>query len=97
MPFSVALRILPATIQATLGAGAAGVPADAEGQGGVGGQIVRALPLLKVGALMMAYVKLLTVKNAQLEDDVRILRGLKVRVRSAFVLGEVSFLCPRRA
>lgn len=102
MPFSVALRVLPGAVQASLVAGAGVVEAGAAGSaeqaggamgqeaakaaaaaGGVGGglygQVVRALPLLKVGMLMMAYVKLLTVKNGQLEDDVRILKGLKVR------------------
>lgn len=106
MPFSVALRVLPGAMQATLAAGggvmegvAAGSAKQGEGVtgeeaakaaaaalavagagtgGGVFGQITRALPLIKVGMLMMAYVKLLTVKNGQLEDDVRILKGLKV-------------------
>ena len=61
-------------------AAAAALAAAGEGTGGgLYGQIARALPLVKVGMLMMAYVKLLTVKNGQLEDDVRILKGLKVR------------------
>eukprot|EP00904_Undaria_pinnatifida_P002520 jgi/Undpi1/12269/HiC_scaffold_5.g01945.m1 len=82
MPFSIALRILPGAIQASLGGaqvaaeGAGGVVAGSEG---IRGQVTRILPLLKVGTLLMAYVKLLTVRNAQLEDDVRILRGLKIR------------------
>lgn len=113
MPFSVALRVLPGALQATLAAGggvaeavaaggaeqgggamgeetataaaaAAALAAAAAGGagGGMYGQIVRALPLMKIGMLMMAYIKLLTVKNGQLEDDVRILKGLKVRVFS---------------
>eukprot|EP00903_Cladosiphon_okamuranus_P016414 g15135.t1 len=99
MPFSVALRVLPGAVQASLAATAAAAAGSAEqaggamgeeaakaaaavargAGGGVCGQIARALPLLKVGMLMMVYVKLLTVKNGQLEDDVRILKGLKVR------------------
>lgn len=106
MPFSVALRILPGAVQASLAAGAGVVEAAAAAGGaeqaggamgeetakaaaaalagggmggGLYGQIARALPLMKVGMLMMVYVKLLTVKNGQLEDDVRILKGLKVR------------------
>lgn len=103
LPFSVALRVLPGAVQASLAAGgvmetgasggteqggegtaeaagAAALAAAGEGAGGgVYGQIARTLPLMKVGMLMMAYVKLLTVKNGQLEDDVRILKGLKVR------------------
>lgn len=76
LPFSVALRVLPGAIKATLGGQAA-----EEGKGPTGGacgQIVRMFPLLKVAMMIMAYVKLLTVRNAQLEDDVLILRGLKV-------------------
>eukprot|EP00752_Nemacystus_decipiens_P008550 g7637.t1 len=101
MPFSVALRVLPGAVQASLAAGTAVMEAAAAGSaeqaggaigegiangavgaaagGGVYGQIARVLPLIKVGMLMMVYVKLLTVKNGQLEDDVRILRGLKIR------------------
>ncbi|CAB1115468.1 unnamed protein product [Ectocarpus sp. CCAP 1310/34] len=80
MPFGVALRVLPAVLQASLGAG--GSVADGEGAegaaAGAGGQLGRVLPLVKVLVLVMAYVKLLVVKNGQLEDDVRILSGLKV-------------------
>lgn len=110
MPFSVALRVLPGAVQASLAAGAGAAAAGAAGAvaagsaeqggsgregeaataaaalsaagegagGGVYGHVARALPLVRVGLLMMAYVKLLTVKNGQLEDDVRILKGLKV-------------------
>ena len=94
MPFSIALRILPGAIQASLGGaqvaaeGAGGVVAGSEG---IRGQVTRILPLLKVGMLLMAYVKLLTVRNAQLEDDVRILRGLKVR---ASMSGLSSYALP---
>ncbi|CAM9981030.1 unnamed protein product [Ectocarpus sp. 6 AP-2014] len=81
MPFGVALRVLPAVLQTSLGAG--GGVADGEGAegaaAGAGGQLGRALPLVKVLVLVMAYVKLLVVKNGQLEDDVRILSGLKIR------------------
>ncbi|CAM9675735.1 unnamed protein product [Laminaria digitata] len=85
MPFSIALKVLPGAMQASIaGAQAAAAAAGggvegAAGSEGVRGQIMRLLPLLKLGMLMMAYVKLLTVRNAQLEDDVRILRGLKIR------------------
>lgn len=83
MPFSIALRILPGAVQVSIGGAQAGGGRGVEGAAGsegVCGQITRLVPLLKLGMLMMAYVKLLTVRNAQLEDDVRILRGLKVRV-----------------
>lgn len=90
MPFGVALRVLPAALQASLGGVADGEGADGGAAAGAGGQLGRALPLVKVLVLVMAYVKLLVVKNGQLEDDVRILSGLKVwhdNAASVCVLG----------
>ena len=87
MPFTVVLRVLPGLLEASLGTGAAVTEADAEesgaqaaGRGSAassGGQIARMLQ--KRGGLMMLCVMLLKVKKIQLEDDVKVLRGLKVR------------------
>lgn len=94
MPFSAVLRVLPVVVQATLGengTAAAGGPGGAGGEegtaasaaavaasGGVTGHIAKMLPVARFLFMMMAYVKLLTIRNGQLEDDIRVLRGLKV-------------------
>lgn len=84
IPFSAVLRVLPVVIQTTLGEKGAGNAGGEEGTGAVAtsggmiGQMARMLPAAKFLFMMMAYVKLLTVRNGQLEDDIRVLRGLKV-------------------
>lgn len=86
IPFSAVLRVLPVVIQTTLGEKGAGNAGGEEGTGAVAtsggmiGQMARMLPAAKFLFMMMAYVKLLTVRNGQLEDDIRVLRGLKVCV-----------------
>lgn len=84
MPFNIAIRVLPSVLQASVvgggaaeGGGNAAVDAKTNG-GGVPEMIARALPGLKFMMLMLTYVKLLALKNKQLDDDVRVLRGLKV-------------------
>ncbi|CAM9411802.1 unnamed protein product [Choristocarpus tenellus] len=93
MPAAIGLRVLPAVVgplflggnNKASGEGAiegAGANARAGGGavGGEGGPIAlfRALPLLKFSFLVCAYMQLLVVKNTQLEDDVHVLRGLKI-------------------
>lgn len=91
LPFALALNVLPGMVNSSLG-GAGGEldvgAASAEGQdaspggaapSGLFSQLGQALPLANTALLMMALVRLLSVKNKQLEDDLKILRGLKVR------------------
>ncbi|CAN0388629.1 unnamed protein product [Pylaiella littoralis] len=84
MPFSVAIRVLPGSIQAALEKKSADAGRETGELGGgalaaAGAAFAGTGDLIRVGALMVLYVKLLVVKNAQLEDDVRILKGLKIR------------------
>ena len=87
IPFSAILRILPGVVHATLNE--AGGAEGATFRGRLLEQIVRMLPAAKFLVLMMAYVKLLTVRNGQFEDDVRVLRGLKVCVRARLCVCDV--------
>lgn len=87
LPFGMTMKILPGLLQVTVAAGVAeggegsGAAATGGGSGGAGGGFTRGLPLVNFALMMLAYVKLLTVRNGQLEDDIRVLRGLEVGMR----------------
>lgn len=103
MPFSMALQILPGVVQATVVRSDVGKGEDtaAGSSGGCGmlAQFSRALPLGNFVLIMLAYVKLLTVRNGQLEDDIRIMRGLKVtatcvNARTCYFVFVCQYTCP---
>ncbi|CAM9587371.1 unnamed protein product [Discosporangium mesarthrocarpum] len=83
MPAAIALRVLPSVFY-PLWAGQQQEPGDGESDGavtagGVRTLLMRGWPLAKVIFLVWSYAQLLIVKNTQLEDDVRLLKGLKIR------------------